>query len=99
VLAPSASGRRERACPRLLEGQRRSDEVRNLKEVGASLRSGSKVRSDRHPVVPQTREATRLRTPSGSGEQAHEGRAQAQRLSWNTSEGEKVKRASARLYA
>jgi hypothetical protein len=78
------------------EGLRRSEEVENPKGVGASPRSGSQVQSDRHPEVRRARGPGCFRASRYRGEQAHEGRAQAQRLSWNTSEGEKVRRASAR---
>jgi hypothetical protein len=66
--------------PESVEGFRRSDEVANSTGVGASLRSGSQVQSDRYPEVPQTRGRSRLRARRVSAEQAHEGRAQAQRL-------------------
>jgi hypothetical protein len=80
----------------LPEGVWRSDEVENPKGVGASLRSGSQVQSDRYPEVRRARGPGCFRAFRFSGEQAHEGRAQAQRLSWNTSTGKKVRRASAR---
>jgi hypothetical protein len=73
-----------------------SEEVENSKGVGATPRSGSQVQSDRHPEVRRARGPGCFRASRYTGEQAHEGRAQAQRLSRNTSEGEKVRRASAR---
>jgi hypothetical protein len=96
ALARAASGRQSRVRPRLLEGLRGSEEVANSKGVGAGLRSGSQAQSNRYPGVPRSHGAKRLRMRRPAVEQAHEGRAQAQRLSWQTSEGEKVKRASAR---
>jgi hypothetical protein len=69
----------------LSEGFRRLEEVANPKEVGVSLRSGFQVRPDRYPVVPQSHAPRRLRAPEQMVEQAHEGRAFAQRLNWDTS--------------
>jgi hypothetical protein len=53
ALARGASGHLERACSRWVEDRGGADEVGNLKGVGAGLRSGSQVQSDRHPEVPR----------------------------------------------
>jgi hypothetical protein len=69
-----------KGSPAIAEGRRRSDEVANSMGVGATLRSGTQARPDRHPVVPHSCGSTRLRAQWIGGEQAQEGRAKAQRL-------------------
>jgi hypothetical protein len=45
-LHHARSGRRRRACSAVAEGPWGEDEVENLTEVGAGLRSGSQAQSD-----------------------------------------------------
>jgi hypothetical protein len=82
ALARADSGGQSAVRRRLLEGSRGLEEVRNPKEVGAGLRSSSQAWSNRHPEVPRRHEATCLRMPKLTVEQAHEGRAKAQRPGW-----------------
>jgi len=60
----------------------RANKVRNLMEVGLTLRSWSQVQSDRYPGAPLVESATHPRVVSWRDWKAHEGRATAQRLDW-----------------